>query len=43
MELCAKNHDEVCFETRYCPACEAIDALQDQIQALERQLENAGA
>lgn len=43
MNLCSgshrRGHDEVCYEGKYCPVCEALDSiesLQDQIHAMER-------
>jgi len=27
MNLCSNNHDEVCYEGRYCPACIIITDL----------------
>jgi len=35
MELCSDNHQEICYEGRYCPACE----LLDKIVELEKQTE----
>lgn len=36
MNLCSKNHDEVCFEGRVCPACELVTQLADLQQELAR-------
>ncbi len=38
MNLCSDGHDEVCYETRYCPACEIKDDLNIQIEKLESQI-----
>lgn len=45
MNICANNHDEVCYEGHHCPACEvaddlneAISKLQDKLSALENQI-----
>lgn len=35
MNLCSNNHDEVCYETRHCPAC----ALHDEQSNLEKEIE----
>lgn len=38
MTLCSKGHEEVCFESRHCPACEAVserDELIKQVTQLE--------
>lgn len=34
MELCSIGHDEVCYETGYCPACTAMKILQDTIDTM---------
>jgi hypothetical protein len=39
MELCSNGHDEVCFESRKCPACEINDELKDtrmEVTALQQ-------
>jgi Zn ribbon nucleic-acid-binding protein len=28
MELCSKDHDEICYEGRDCPACALKDKLE---------------
>jgi len=42
MNLCSDGHDEVCYEGRNCPACEALEdlriELQDKIGELEGQI-----
>lgn len=42
INLCSEDHDEVCFEGRTCPFCEAkkdadreIEYLNDEIKTLE--------
>lgn len=35
MNLCNDRHDEICYEGRYCPACELlkiIEGLEDDIR-----------
>ena len=46
MNLCSDGHNEVCFEGRNCPVCEAqaeaagkIEALKREIATLENKLE----
>lgn len=46
MNLCSNDHEEVCYEGRSCPACEAIkdgekecDALANTIDDLKDQIE----
>lgn len=37
MNLCSEGHEEVCFEGRDCPVCEAIetaDSLQSDLDSL---------
>lgn len=29
MEICSDNHDEIVFESRYCPLCACIEELDD--------------
>jgi len=41
MNLCDANHGEVCYESRYCPACEKneeIEALVQQLEELKAEL-----
>lgn len=41
MNLCSENHDEVCYETRDCPACvkvEEIEVLEATISALREEI-----
>lgn len=47
MKLCSENHGEVCYESRNCPACEAIadkdkaiSMLEDNISKLESAVES---
>lgn len=35
MELCDKKHDEVCYETRTCPACDERGTVQDNLDRME--------
>lgn len=28
MNLCSDEHDEVCYEGRYCPACSVRDEME---------------
>lgn len=37
MTLCSDDHDEVCFEGRNCPACQAISEKSDA----EKERDNA--
>lgn len=42
MNLCDDGHEEVCYECRNCPACEAIkerDAAVEEAEKLQRDLE----
>jgi len=53
MNLCNNNHDEVCFEGRFCPVCELqkdFDSvleeknnLKDEIKDLENQVSDLEA
>jgi len=35
MNLCSKNHDEICFEGRNCPFCDYIERTKLEIKDLE--------
>jgi hypothetical protein len=49
MELCSSGHDEVCYESRTCPACEIkkeletermeVTALEAVVERLEGEIE----
>ncbi len=36
MELCSDGHDEVCYESKKCPACEKIEELGDIVEEKDR-------
>lgn len=38
MNLCDKQHAEVCYTGRDCPACEKIDEANEKIGDLERKV-----
>ncbi len=39
MNLCSENHNEVCYETRSCPACSLRDELQRVIDRRDATIE----
>jgi len=42
MELCGDGHEEICFDCRNCPVCEAQDEiadLEDRIIDLENEID----
>lgn len=42
MQVCSEHHDEIVFDGRRCPLCEAnseIDTMKDQIDELERTID----
>lgn len=44
MNLCSRNHEEICFEGRDCPLCEAesrIEELEDALEELREKLKGA--
>lgn len=47
MELCSVKHGEVCFEPwavrgeQGCPACKRISQLEDEVEALKKDVEDA--
>lgn len=38
MNLCSDNHDEICFEGRDCPLCDAVAEKDKEIVNLENAL-----
>jgi len=38
MELCSDGHEEVCYESRNCPACEVEVVKNRQIENLEKEV-----
>lgn len=36
MNLCSSGHEEVCFETIKCPACEVVDELMETKRELQK-------
>jgi len=38
MELCSNNHDEICFDSHYCPMCNMRDDSEDRIAELEDEI-----
>lgn len=50
MELCSDGHDEVCYETRNCPACDievekdkVIKDLENQVTDLQGEVDELSA
>lgn len=39
MNLCSEGHDEICYEGKYCPACEIIKEFKGTIDQLEHDIE----
>lgn len=33
MDLCSDGHGEICYESRVCPACQAIIEMRDVVTA----------
>lgn len=38
MDLCDKNHDQICFDGWQCPFCRMISDKDDQIDDLQNQI-----
>ena len=41
MELCKDGHDDICYDARYCPLCEALEdikELEKEIASLEEKI-----
>lgn len=43
MNLCSSGHEEVCYECRSCPACEAMEKADDIQKELEAALKKIDA
>lgn len=41
MNLCSTNHDEIAYVGRDCPACAALEAKDETIAELKRDLDSA--
>lgn len=39
MELCSIGHEEVCYESRFCPACAVKDELQAKIDEMQAKID----
>lgn len=42
MKLCNSGHEEVCYKSKNCPVCEALETVREQeirIKSLEQQLD----
>jgi hypothetical protein len=39
MNLCSDGHDEVCYEGRKCPVCEAVSEKDKEIKSLKEEVE----
>ena len=40
MNLCSDGHEEVCYEARTCPACEAIQEKQNDIDDRDAEIKD---
>jgi cell division protein FtsB len=38
MNLCDRNHEEICFEDKKCPFCAYIEDREKQIESLENEV-----
>lgn len=39
MKLCSSGHEEVCYESRECPACEVSIDLEKKITELREEID----
>ncbi len=37
MELCSNGHEEVCYESRFCPVCAVKEEMQEKIDKLQEE------
>lgn len=40
MNICSKNHDEICFEGKDCPFCDYIERTEMEIKDLKIEIDN---
>jgi tetrahydromethanopterin S-methyltransferase subunit G len=40
MNLCDSGHDEVCYESRHCPACSIASEKDDEIASLNERIDD---
>lgn len=38
MNLCSRNHEEVCFEGRNCPFCAVIEEKEAEVEKLTSEI-----
>lgn len=43
MKICSEKHEEVCYEGKYCPACEIREKLELDISDLKSDIEESEA
>jgi predicted RNase H-like nuclease (RuvC/YqgF family) len=43
MNICDHNHEEICYEGKYCPLCDTITEKNQEIKDLEKQIERLEA
>lgn len=43
MNLCSDSHDEVCYESRYCPVCAIRTDLTDELKDATAKIESLEA
>lgn len=39
MRLCSDHHDEVCYDSGYCPVCAVQSDFEDQVAGLQDRIE----
>lgn len=40
MNLCSKDHEEICFEGRECPLCSEMADRKSKVEELESEISN---
>jgi hypothetical protein len=43
MNICDKEHDEVCFDAQHCPVCELILVHNQAITELDQKIDSLSA
>ena len=40
MNICDHKHEEVCYEGRHCPMCSMIEAYEEDVENLKKEIES---
>lgn len=40
MNLCSDDHDEICYEGSFCPACKILEAAKERESGMQAELDD---